>query len=72
MIAKVGNMRDQTGILFFGCKEFAYCSECGYEMFANKGDYWNLPDSHVLKCCGKPMQLVTKHVVFKPWKGVEA
>ena len=41
--------------------EFLSCSICGAEYFANSGDYWNLPDDYIFKCCKEPMRLAVKH-----------
>ena len=48
MIARIGNMKDQIGTT--GPREVAYCPKCGETYSANKGDYFMLADSDVLKC----------------------
>jgi hypothetical protein len=62
IIAKVGNMTNQTGVS--GPHSIAYCLICGNEFSANKSDYWDAPDSLVLKCCYQPMHLVVKKTVY--------
>lgn len=44
--------------------EFLYCDLCGAEYSANSGDYWNLPDDYVFKCCDEPMMLATKNIHY--------
>lgn len=48
MIAKIGNMRDQIGVN--GAREVARCPKCGETYSANRGDYWNLADTDIIKC----------------------
>ena len=52
-----------------------YCPRCGAEFSANLGDYWRCDPNMVLRCstlddvfggeCETPLQLVTKHTVYK-------
>ncbi len=37
------------------------CTKCGAEYSANSGDYWNVPDDHKFKCCGRTMILARKN-----------
>jgi len=37
--------------------EIMYCTECGAEYSAHKGDYWDVPDDHEFECCGVTMVL---------------
>lgn len=48
MIARISNLKDQIGMT--GPREVAYCPKCGETYSANKGDYFYLADSDVLKC----------------------
>jgi hypothetical protein len=38
--------------------EVLYCEICENLFSANKGDYWNLPENYVFKCCDCEMLLV--------------
>ena len=44
--------------------EFLYCTVCGAENSASKGDYFMLPENHVFKCCNEPMILAVKHTTI--------
>lgn len=68
MIARIGNMQDQTGKP--GPREIAYCPTCHEEYSANRGDYFFLKATDVLYCeaCGEPLQLVTKQTVYSKAK----
>ena len=64
MIAKVSNLRDQIGMQ--GNRPIMVCRVCSAEYSANKGDYWDVKEEHIFTCCGQPMQIVTKHIVYRP------
>ena len=54
---------------FKGPKPILACQgECGGEFSASRGDYWNVPEDTFMTCCGKPMILVTKHTIYRPYK----
>lgn len=48
-----------------GVRPMLYCELCGAENSADKGDYFNLPPDFVFECCGEPMELVTKHTIYR-------
>jgi hypothetical protein len=54
----VGDLKNQTGTPL--PRPFLYCAECESECSADRGDYFSLPDSKELICCGEPMRLVKK------------
>jgi len=56
------DLKDQTGTR--GPRPFFLCPKCGNEYSANRGDYFNVPDNHVFKCCGVNSRLVTARRVF--------
>jgi hypothetical protein len=58
LLAIKKNLKD--GILDKTWNAIMFCPICGAEFSANSGDYWNLPDSHEFKHCGKTMLLVNK------------
>lgn len=62
MIARISNLKNQTGIA--GPHEIAYCPICGNECSANKSDYFMLAEWEILKCTNdhapKSMILVRK------------
>lgn len=62
MIAKKKYLKDQ---ILINDKTLMFCPICTSEYSANRGDYWNVPDDYVFKCCNVPMQLVTKQTVYK-------
>lgn len=66
-LIKVGDLHDQIG--YDGPRSILYCSVCGAEYSANKGDYFALPDSHVFECCGFPCARVVKSEVFAHVEG---
>lgn len=43
-----------------------HCLECHEDYSAKQGDYFSLSLDHVMTCCGQPLQLVTRHVVYRP------
>ncbi len=43
-----------------------HCFACGEDFSANKGDYFNRPETYPFFCCDKPMELATKRVVYEP------
>lgn len=51
---------------------FLYCPHCQGEWSADRADYGfrEAPD-HIFTCddCDTPLQLVTRQVSFRPWKG---
>jgi len=61
-VIRTKDLRDQ--IVIDGAEEILYCSVCGSEYSANLGDYFMRDPDEVFVCCGKPMQLVTKKVVY--------
>ncbi len=56
------NMIDQIGT---NNRSILHCTKCDGEYSANAGDYWDTPDNHVFKCCGRIMEIVTKHTVYR-------
>ena len=60
MIAKVGNLTNEAH------GRMVFCPYCEVEYSATKGDYFMLPDEHVLSCPEHgPMVIVTKKVVYE-------
>lgn len=55
----VGKLQDQLGMA--GPRPFLYCDECGQESSAHAGDYFNVPDDYIFRCCGQNMRFVTRH-----------
>ncbi len=43
-----------------------YCPLCRGEYSANASDYFLLKPDHKFYCCGRLMELVTKHTVHEP------
>ena len=41
-----------------------HCASCGNSYSAHKGDYFMADQEHVFRCCGRPMQLGVRRVVF--------
>lgn len=64
----VGQLKDQLEMKT--PRPILKCMDCGQEFSAHKGDYFQLPDSHVFICeaCDIPMRLVTKQVTYKEVK----
>lgn len=59
---RVSNLKSYTGSN--EPRPMLYCRQCGAEYSADKGDYWNLLETHVFKCCGRPMQRVYKQTMY--------
>ena len=57
------DLKNQTGAN--GPRPILFCAVCGSENSANSGDYWDWPDDHEFKCCGKPMSLCIKRTVYE-------
>jgi hypothetical protein len=53
----VADLKQQSGS---GPHPILHCRKCGAEYSANKGDYWNLPATHIFVCCKVPCKLVVK------------
>lgn len=68
-IAKVGNMRNQIGMV--GPREVARCPKCGETYSANKGDYFMLADNDVLKCASGHRKVACRLVTPMPQVFVE-
>lgn len=73
MIARISNLRDQIGL---SCpREVARCPKCGEQYSANKGDYFMLADTDVLKCANGHRKTACHLVVpvhtFKVWEGAD-
>jgi hypothetical protein len=64
---RVSDLHDQTR--YNGPRSILRCSVCGTEASANKGDYFQLPETHVFRCCNMPMARVVKET---RWKHVDA
>lgn len=47
-----------------GPRPLLYCRRCGMECSANRGDYFNLPETYTFRCCKRPMRLVFKQTVY--------
>jgi hypothetical protein len=39
---------------------FLYCASCAGEYSANRGDYFLERPDTVMRCCGRPLRLVTR------------
>jgi hypothetical protein len=57
----VADLKQQSGM---GPHPSLVCLECGAEYSANKADYFMSAPSYVFKCCGTPMVLATKRIVY--------
>jgi len=44
---------------------FMFCSECGSEYSANKGDYFQYSEDFEFKCCGKTMEICVRQTRIK-------
>ncbi len=59
---RVRDLKDQIGME--GPRPFLYCRECDGQYSANAGDYFAAAPDTVMKCCGRPMALVTRKTVL--------
>ena len=55
------NMVDQ---ILTSDNKILHCTVCGAEYSGNAGDYWNVPENYVFKCCDTEMELVTKKILI--------
>lgn len=62
MSVKVGDLKNQTGT---NERSILKCWFCETEYSANAGDYFSLPKSEVLTCCGEPLEHVVKRTVYE-------
>ena len=60
---RVADLQDQTNKPYPW--PILYCSMCGEEYSAHKGDYWNSSPNHVFQHCHRNMRLVVKKIVFQ-------
>jgi hypothetical protein len=66
-MVKVKDLPDLTSNRIYP-EPFLMCTgECGCTFSANSGDYFLYPKEHVFTCCGDPMSLMTKRVVYEEW-----
>lgn len=63
MIAKKKFLKDS--ILNKDWRAIMYCYICGSEYSADSGDYYNIDDEYVFRCCEIPCELVEKNTIFK-------
>jgi hypothetical protein len=65
-VIMVRDLTNQTGLTGAnGPRAFLLCRTCGGEYSANAGDYFMLPDNHVMQCCGKPVTRVIARTVYQ-------
>lgn len=62
-MVQVKDLENQIGVM--GPKPILYCSVCGAENSANKGDYFAAKPDTILKCCGFPLKLVIKSTRYR-------
>ena len=62
---KVSDLTDQT---WANNRTVLYCDCCGARASANKGDYFNLPNEHVFRCCNGPMRLAIPITYYRTVK----
>ena len=71
MTVRVSDLIPQTGKP--GPHPVLHCRICGEDDSANQNDYFAYPSAHVFKCCGEPVQLAVKEIVYRrvklPQKG---
>lgn len=48
-----------------GPRPMLHCEICGADFSADRGDYFMCHPDYVPECCEEPMQLVTKHTVYR-------
>ena len=44
---------------------FLYCTNCGRESSANKGDYFNYHDEYIFMCCSQNMVLAREKRILE-------
>ena len=54
----VADLPDLFGVR--GPHSFLYCTKCGEESSAHRGDYWFAPEGMVFRCHGRNMVLVVR------------
>ena len=64
-MVKIKHLKDQ---ILHNDNRFLYCVVCGGEYSANSVDYFAYDKEHVLKCCDKPLLLMTKKIMLEEVK----
>lgn len=64
MKVRVSDLQNQTGTPY--PRPELHCSRCGESYSADRSDYFMSRPDRVFTCCGRPMQLVTRHEVLVP------
>ena len=59
----VKDLPDQIGT--GGARAFLFCQVCGGEYSAHKGDYFMAAPDTVMRCCKRPLRLVTRHTELR-------
>lgn len=62
MMIRVKDLKDQIGTTY--PRPFLHCAKCMQAFSANAGDYFAADPETILKCCGRPMRLVTARTVM--------
>jgi hypothetical protein len=60
---RIRELKDQIGAPY--PRPLLICHSCGSEFSANRGDYFAANLETVLTCCGKPLSLAVKKVVYR-------
>lgn len=58
-----------NGCIIEPCHPFLFCPDCGNEASANPADYWAVNRDTVFTCCGEPMRLVRRRVIYEDVEG---
>jgi hypothetical protein len=59
-MVKVSDLKDK-----YDGNVMLYCECCSSECSATRGDYFQRPLDHTFTCCGEPMRLVRKRVMYE-------
>ena len=62
----VRDLPDLTGAAY--PRPLLLCRRCGREASAHRGDYFLAPEDYLFRCCGRPMELVTKRTAYDRWR----
>ncbi len=59
---RIRDLKDQIGTT--GPRAVLHCDVCDSECSANAGDYYAADPDYVIQCCGEPMKLGIKKIVW--------
>lgn len=66
-LIRVADLPDESST-----RALLHCPRCGGEYSAYRGDYFMARPETVMKCCRRPLRLVTRHTVYRQFIAASA